>query len=113
MLFTSGTKNIIGFCDNTKVKRPICLYSRNFLNIFNFTPLKAKIPDPCSVLSLPCCLLLQADPNIREKSDEPNIQIITIIIKIIINSVFLGIGQFKYIKTKDIISIRSRSRTRE
>lgn len=59
------------------------------LNIFNFTPLKAKIPDPCSVLSLPSCLLLQTNPNIREKSDEPNIQILTIIIKIIINSVFL------------------------
>ena len=72
MLFTSGTKNVIGFCDNTNVKKPICLYSRNFLNIFNFTPLKAKIPDPCSVLSLPCCLLLQTNPNIREKSDEPN-----------------------------------------
>ena len=91
MLFTLGTKNVIGFSDNTNVKRPICLYSRNFLNIFNFTPLKAKIPDPCSVLSLPCCLLLQTDPNIREKSDEPNIQIITTIIKIIIISVFFKV----------------------
>lgn len=71
-----------------KLKSLFAFFSRNFLNIFNFTPLKAKIPDPCSVLSLPCCLLLQTNPNIREKNDEPSIQIITIIITIIINLVF-------------------------
>ena len=45
--------------------------------------MKAKIPDPCSVVSLPCCLLLQTNPNIRETNDEPNIQIITSMIKLV------------------------------